>query len=304
MRERSAIPLIVVPADAGRIERRSLPRDPAAIRRALVSPWAWAPPAAALLLLTALLATGTNHAVFLALNHAGRPLGADFWLHLTLLGDGAVALALVLPWIRRAPRCFWAGIVAALVAAAWTQGVKHLVEVPRPLAVFASGAFFHAGPQYRHAAFPSGHAAAAFALAGIWTMTLRVRAWRIGLLLAAALVSLSRVMVGVHWPADLLGGMLGGWFGAWLGLALAARRGWHTRGPAALAAGMALLTLCGALLVSGHVGVPAVMPLQRVIGAVCLAAGAWDVAGIWMRWRVHAGRAAGAPPAWTRRRDG
>ena len=205
-------------------------RDPPALPAALRSPWAWAPPAAGVLLLAALLGAGANRAVFLALNHAGHAFGATFWLRVTLLGDGAVALALVLPCIRRAPRRFWAALVAALVAAVWTQALKHAVEVPRPLSVLAPGSFFHAGPAYRHGSFPSGHAAAAFGLGGVWMMTLRARLLRVAVLVLATLVALSRVMVGVHWPVDLLGGMLGGWCGAWLGLALAAQRGWHTRG--------------------------------------------------------------------------
>lgn len=266
-------------------DRRILPRDAAALRHALVSPWAWTPPAIALLLLTALLATGTNEAVFLALNRVGRALATDVWMNLTLLGDGAVALALVLPAIRRAPRCFWAALVAALVAVVWVQGVKHVVSVPRPLAVLAPDAFVHAGPSLGHAAFPSGHAAAAFALGGVWAMTLRARVLRLAVLLLATLVSLSRVMVGVHWPCDLLGGMLGGWLGAWLGLALAGRRGWHTRGRGALAAGAVLLALSGALLVSRHVGVPDVLPLQRLIGVLCLAAGGWELAVLWAQRR-------------------
>lgn len=261
-------------AGADRAERRAAPRGPAAPWRAgLRSPWAWLPPCIALLLLALLVADGANRAVFLTLNHAGAALGADTWLHLTLLGDGGVALALVLPSIRRAPRCFWAALVAALIATVWVQGVKHLAGGARPLAVFAPEVFLHAGPAYRAASFPSGHAAAAFALAGIWIMTLRGHLVRLALLALASLVALSRVMVGVHWPTDVLGGILGGWLSAWAGLALAGQRGWHTRGRAAVLAGLALALLSGALLVSRHVEVPVVMPFQRLIGAVCLVAG-------------------------------
>src|SRR5437764_14805861 len=97
------------------------------------SPWVWLPPAAGLALLALVLATGANQAVFLALNHAGHALGMPFWLHMTMLGDGAVALALVLPCIRRAPHCFWAALLAAVFAALWTQVPKQFVDIPRPL---------------------------------------------------------------------------------------------------------------------------------------------------------------------------
>jgi len=81
------------------------------------SVWTWAPPMAALLLLAGIALSGANLSLFLALNHAGAPLGANFWLHLTLLGDGAIALALVLPCIRRSPQCFWGALIAAVLAA-------------------------------------------------------------------------------------------------------------------------------------------------------------------------------------------
>jgi membrane-associated phospholipid phosphatase len=266
---------------AGAVDRRGMPRGGAAPWHAgLRSPWAWLPPCIAILLLTALVAGDADRGVFLWLNGAGRVLHADAWLQLTLLGDGAVALALVLPAIRRAPRSFWAAFIAAAIAAVWVQGIKHMVEVPRPLAVFPPGAFFHVGPAFRHGSFPSGHAAAAFALAGVWVMTPRARLVRLALLALASLVALSRIMVGVHWPTDLLGGMLGGWAGAWIGLAVAGRRGWHTRGRAAFLAGAALLALSALLLVSRHVGVSSVLPLQRLIALVCLGTGVRELAAL------------------------
>jgi membrane-associated phospholipid phosphatase len=255
------------------------------------SPWAWLPPLAALLLCAAIALSGSNHSLFLLLNRAGHVLGEDFWVNLTLLGDGAVALALVLPCIKRSPHCFWAALVAAVIATLWVQGMKQVVNVPRPLAVFAAGQFFQAGPAYRAVSFPSGHAAAIFAITGIWVMGLsRHYLLRAGLLALAVLVSLSRVMIGVHWPLDLLGGMLGGWLGAWIGLGLHARYGWRTSGRAGFAAGIVLLVIAGALLVSRHIGIPAVLPLQRVLGSICLVWGGWEMFQMLPRlqWRRQA----------------
>lgn len=243
------------------------------------SPWVWLPPTAALALLALLLLAGANRPVFLALNHAGQALPAPVWLHLTLLGDGAVALALVLPLIRRRPHCFWAALAAAVFAGLWTQVTKQFIDLPRPLAALAADQFFQAGPAYRRVSFPSGHAAAAFAMAGIWVMGVTdKRPLRVLVLLLAALVSLSRIMLGVHWPADVLWGMVGGWLGAWLGLALQGRWRGRTSGVAGFAAGLLLAGVAAALLVSGHVGIPAVLPAQRMLGLVCLVWGGWEMA--------------------------
>jgi membrane-associated phospholipid phosphatase len=252
---------------------------PASLR----SPWAWLPPAVALALVAGILATGTNRALFLWLNHGGRAVGDPVWFHLTMLGDGAVALALVLPWVRRAPRLFWAALLAAVVAGLWTQVTKEFVDVPRPLSVLAGDAFHQAGPAYRRVSFPSGHAATAFALAGIWVMGAQGRRrWRGLLLVLASLVGLSRIMVGVHWPLDILWGMLGGWLGAWSGLALQTR--WHgpwpTAGPAGRLAGAVLMAVAASLVVSRHIGIPAVLPAQRLLAVVCLAWGAWEMGSL------------------------
>jgi membrane-associated phospholipid phosphatase len=242
------------------------------------SAWAWAPPLVAALLLVLVAGTGSNRDLFLLLNHAGHRFGDNFWVNLTILGDGAVALALVLPCIKRSPQCFWAALIAAVIATLYVQGMKQVINVPRPLAVFAAGEFFQAGPPYRAVSFPSGHAAAIFAITGIWIMGLsRHYLLRSLLLVLAVLVSLSRVMVGVHWPLDLLAGMLGGWFAAWCGLFLYGRYGWKTAGLGGFAAGLVLLVIAGALLVSRHIGIPAVLPLQRTLGIVCLLWGGWEM---------------------------
>lgn len=254
------------------------------------SAWVWLPPVLSLALLATLAASAANRSLFVLLNRSGHPLGDTLWLNLTMLGDGAVALAMVLPAIRRSPRCFWAALVAAVFAALWVQVLKHLVSVPRPLGVLPADAFFQSGPAFRALSFPSGHAAASFAVAGIWIMALPGRNVARALLLAlAALVSLSRVMVGVHWPADVLWGMLGGWLGAWAGHVLYARYQWKTAGAGGLLAGTVLLVVAAALLVSHHVRIPAALPLQRALGAICLAWGAREMFLMHPRMRLAKG---------------
>ncbi|MDB5933018.1 MAG: hypothetical protein JWQ01_362 [Massilia sp.] len=241
------------------------------------SPWTWLPPALSLLLIAVLAVGAANKTLFVVLNQAGHALGVRLWLHLTMLGDGAVALALVLPAIRRSPRIFWAALIAAVFATLWVQLLKQAVSVPRPLAVLPPELFFQSGPAFRAVSFPSGHAAASFAIAGIWIMATPRTALRAALFALAALVSLSRVMVGVHWPIDILWGMLGGWLAAWCGLAVYARYQWKTAGTAGFIAGAFLLLVAAALLVSGHVRIPEVLPLQRAVGAVCLGWGAYEM---------------------------
>jgi undecaprenyl-diphosphatase len=58
------------------------------------------------------------------------------------------------------------------------------------------------------ASFPSGHATTAFAAA--WTIALLRPALRVPALVLAALVAASRVVLGVHYPFDVIAGALTG----------------------------------------------------------------------------------------------
>jgi undecaprenyl-diphosphatase len=93
------------------------------------------------------------------------------------------------------------------------QVVSQLWERPRP---------FTAHPALTHLlaaaspdpSFPSDHAAAAFAIA-FAVLALSRRAG-IVFLAAATLIALSRVVLGLHYPSDVLAGMRVGWGSALL----------------------------------------------------------------------------------------
>ncbi len=68
--------------------------------------------------------------------------------------------------------------------------------------------------EINHGAFPSGHAAFYFALAGaIWLLD---RSWGRRFFFIAFLIGLARIFVGVHWPLDILGGALVGVSSVWI----------------------------------------------------------------------------------------
>ncbi len=143
--------------------------------------------------------------------------------------NSAVALVCVWAWLRRGlgSRALWAAITVAL---GWGLGnvVKQLVARARPV---VENAVDHA-PGY---SFPSGHAtnttvASIVLLVLLWPL-LRHRGRTVAVVLVVALVlliGLDRVMLGVHYPSDVLGGYLLG-----AAVALGSALGYLGRGPAA-----------------------------------------------------------------------
>jgi undecaprenyl-diphosphatase len=96
-------------------------------------------------------------------------------------------------------------LVAYVVAAA--------VDRPRPFV--AHPAQVHTF--VRHAAdagFPSDHATAAFAIAGVLVLRLGARWWPV--LVAALVLAVARVALGLHYPGDVLAGAAIGLAVAWL----------------------------------------------------------------------------------------
>ncbi len=117
--------------------------------------------------------------------------------------------------------------LAAWLAGLLTAGLKIAVSRPRPAGLHAD--IIVRWPGYlQDYGFPSGHSAVAAAMAAtIWLglpKKARRTSWLILLVALPALVGLSRVYLGAHWPLDVLGGWLAGLLAAqsalWLGCQL------------------------------------------------------------------------------------
>ncbi len=203
----------------------------------LSSPWTWAIPLAGLLLMGLIGLGGSNRELFLWLNEHLQ-FSKTFWLNVTLFGDAGMVMILVLPLVGRRPDIIWAGLLAGIVAALLVNGGKAFFQIPRPPTVLPPDAFHQLGNRFGATAFPSGHTAAAFALAGVLSLLPVHRGVRWLAIAAAALIGLSRIVVGAHWPLDVAAGMLTGWVSALIGVHLArivpGENRWVQRGAALL----------------------------------------------------------------------
>jgi|GEM_PF-452707 len=135
----------------------------------------------------------------------------EFVLHnITVFGDGALLLTLILLFSSKQAKFHWLVFVAAILGGMVSNVLKEYFDAARPPAVLDPGSFNLFGRAYKHHSFPSGHTLTAFLLASVSYYYVQ-KFWLKGLLLiAAVLVGLSRVWLGIHWPMDaLVGGALG-----------------------------------------------------------------------------------------------
>ena len=185
-------------------------------------------------LMLLLQVSGTNVALFLWLNGLSHYTGEPVWANITLLGEGLLALALVATIARWRRDIAWSIFLSAIIATVVVFGVKELFAVPRPALVLAVADFNIIGPQLRVVSFPSGHTATITIFAAVVALHLNRGHVYATLLPTVALVGLSRVVVGAHWPMDVLGGLLLGWWLALAGIRLAlylpfgVKRNWQT----------------------------------------------------------------------------
>jgi len=96
-----------------------------------------------------------------------------------------------------------AAVLSAGLALAIGKAISEVVDRARPF-VADPGAVHLFSHHAADPGFPSDHATAAFAIAV--AIVLRKRAWGVVALIAAAVLSVGRVAIGVHYPSDVFAG--------------------------------------------------------------------------------------------------
>lgn len=166
---------------------------------------------------------------FRAINSSSvEVLGTRIWPSLTLLGDTLVLLCLLSPLFLINGRIVLALIAAIPVGGLSSVVLKHIFSAPRPADVIDPQTFHVLGGLLSGKSFPSGHSITAFAACGvvyaclISTRALQRTHWVVfsGTFFLAALVAVSRIAVGAHWPADVVAGACIGWLAGLSGAAM------------------------------------------------------------------------------------
>jgi len=167
-----------------------------------------------------------DRSIYLALYAGGRPALVTLARVLTALGEPTVLIA--------------AGIVTAILL--WRAGHRHLPWILIAITMLGRGLselqkywIARARPDLdphlvvvRTSSFPSGHAASSmiFYLTMALALTSRTQWHRVaaaGAILLSVAIGTSRVMLGVHWPSDVVGGWAFGMLWVLVTLRLAGR---------------------------------------------------------------------------------
>lgn len=121
-----------------------------------------------------------------------------------------------------------AGLAGLVIGFAASELIKEITVRPRPFLSLPDARLLVSAPHSY--AFPSGHATSAFAAASgavlaAKKMLGRVPPWGWAMVALAAVISYSRLYVGVHYPTDVAAGALLGLACGWIGVRLATWRG-------------------------------------------------------------------------------
>lgn len=162
-------------------------------------------------------------AVFAGAWLAGRPLDREwslalnsglsgwptFWSFLTWSGLGACGFLLLCACSSSEPRRVAGLLVALVIGGLLVHVLKRTLQIERPLAVFGAEhpVFSVIGESLHKGSMPSGHSATAWAVAGLLVLSeSRASVWRHLWWVLATCQAVSRIVVGAHWPSDVLVG--------------------------------------------------------------------------------------------------
>jgi membrane-associated phospholipid phosphatase len=147
-----------------------------------------------------------DNSLFLWINGLHSPFTDPVWLALTTLGDGLLLGIILGAFLLVNPRVTVMGLLVMILSSVVVHIVKAAYPSFRPAELLQS--VHVVGPLLRSGSFPSGHAAASMSAGLVIAYFCSSRAIAAIVMAIAVLIGLSRIFVGAHFPADVVGGMI------------------------------------------------------------------------------------------------
>lgn len=200
-----------------------------------------------------------------------------FWENVTFLGDGLPAAVLLIFFCRRNAHLLWLGVLAAMITGLSLQICKHVMDFMRPAGLLGAQHIHVIGKTLNHHSFPSGHSATAFVLARVfcdyakqYLLPAYVQSTQVILIMMASLIAWSRVVVGAHWPTDVILGGVWGWYSGKLILWLSVRTFNIGRTPLSANILYGIGAIASAIILTFDGGYPLAQPLATALGMLAL----------------------------------
>lgn len=154
-----------------------------------------------------------NDRMFLFVNNFHSKFADILFLFLTNLGDGAVAIALVVVLLWVSFRDSLTFLVITVLLTIIVTLLKNFIfqEFDRPVTYFGSSGLLQLVSGYdppKLRSFPSGHAATAFSVYLYLAFLSKKNVVKLALFMVAFFVACSRVYLSAHFPRDVVAGAL------------------------------------------------------------------------------------------------
>lgn len=152
-----------------------------------------------------------NASLFLCVNSYHSTTSDFIFLRLTNLGDGIIAVLLILAlcWVSYRDAVIFL-LITILITITINILRSHIFpELIRPVAYFGTSELLHIVPGYKPpmlGTFPSGHTATAFSVGLYLSLFMQNRITKFLLFMGALMVGYSRIYLSAHFPADVVVG--------------------------------------------------------------------------------------------------
>ncbi|MFV7771209.1 phosphatase PAP2 family protein [Shewanella marisflavi] len=160
-----------------------------------------------------LLDTTINLSLFQFFNGIAAFAPVDLLLLITDLGNGVTLGVITLCCLVKRPELLVRVIIASVLSLILVPLLKQTFDAPRPAALLET--LNIVGEIRLTHSFPSGHTATAFLFAGTLFFAYKQTQIKLLAISFAALIGLSRIVVGAHWPEDVVMGAFVGLFCAY-----------------------------------------------------------------------------------------